>query len=75
MCVHPRARGQGLARLLSLHVASQIRLRGEVPYLHAYATNLAAIGLYKSIGFEIRSTMHVAMVDQPVSLLQFLLDN
>lgn len=60
VCTHPDARGQGLARLLSLHVAAGIRRRGDVPYLHAYATNVAAIRLYKTIGFEIRSTMHVA---------------
>ncbi len=66
VCAHPDFRGQGLARLLSLHVASQIRERSETPYLHAYTMNLAAIRLYESIGFEIRSTIHVAMVD-PIS--------
>jgi ribosomal protein S18 acetylase RimI-like enzyme len=26
--------------------------RGETPFLHAYATNAAAIGLYESMGFR-----------------------
>lgn len=60
VCTHPDARGQGLARMLSMHVASEIRSRGDVPYLHAYATNLAAIRLYEAIGFRVRSTMHAA---------------
>jgi len=63
VCTLPEARGQGLARSLSLHVAAQIRRWGDVPYLHAYATNTGAIRLYESIGFKVRSTMHVAMVD------------
>src|SRR5690606_9990980 len=66
VCTHPEARGQGLARLLSLHVAAQIGQRGDVPYLHAYARNVAAIQLYETIGFTVRSTMHVAMVGPPV---------
>lgn len=65
VCVHPDARGQGLARLLSLHVAREIRQGGNTPYLHAFATNIAAIRLYETIGFRLRSTMHVAMVNLP----------
>ncbi|RWD41896.1 MAG: GNAT family N-acetyltransferase [Mesorhizobium sp.] len=59
---HPEFRGGGLGRLLSLFVASQIMARGEIPYLHAYASNAAAIGLYESIGFRLRSTMNMAVV-------------
>jgi len=63
VCVHPDARGQGLARQLSLHVSKQIRQGGNTPYLHAFATNIAAIRLYESIGFRLRSAMDVAMID------------
>jgi ribosomal protein S18 acetylase RimI-like enzyme len=62
VCSHPDVRGRGLARLLSLFVAGRIIERGEVPYLHAYATNAAAIALYESIGFEVRSMMSVAII-------------
>jgi len=64
VCSHPEFRGGGLGRLLSVFVANQIVARGEVPYLHAYATNAAAISLYESIGFKLRSPMHVAVVQR-----------
>jgi predicted GNAT family acetyltransferase len=62
VCSHPDVRGRGLARLLSLFVAGRIVERGELPYLHAYATNTVAIALYKSIGFEVRRMMKVALI-------------
>ena len=64
VCSHPEFRGAGLGRLMSLFVANQIFARGEVPYLHAYATNAAAIRLYESIGFRLRSAMNVAVVQR-----------
>ena len=64
VCAHPDFRGQGLARRLSLFVADRIVQRGETPYLHAYATNAAAIGLYESIGFRIRDEVNVAVVQR-----------
>ncbi|MDX8525506.1 GNAT family N-acetyltransferase [Mesorhizobium sp. MSK_1335] len=64
VCTHPDFRGAGLARLLSLFVAGRIAARGEVPYLHAYDSNTAAIRLYASIGFRLRSTMNMAMVQR-----------
>jgi len=65
VCSHPDVRGGGLGRLLSLFVANQIFARGEVPYLHAYATNAGAIKLYESIGFKLRSAINVAVVQRP----------
>ncbi|MFD1981994.1 GNAT family N-acetyltransferase [Mesorhizobium newzealandense] len=64
VCSHPEFRGGGLGRLLSLFVANQIMARGEIPYLHAYASNAAAIGLYETIGFSLRSMMNVAVVQR-----------
>lgn len=61
VCSHPDARGLGLAKLLSLHVAEQIYARGDTPYLHAYATNSAAIRLYEAIGFTLRCNINVMM--------------
>jgi ribosomal protein S18 acetylase RimI-like enzyme len=62
VCTHPDFQGRGLARLLSVFVTHRILERGETPYLHAYATNGAAIGMYESIGYELRTMMKVAVV-------------
>ncbi|MBZ9850474.1 GNAT family N-acetyltransferase [Mesorhizobium sp. CA14] len=64
VCTHPDFRGGGLAHLLSVFVAGRIAGRGEVPYLHAYDSNEAAIRLYESIGFRLRSRMKMAMVQR-----------
>ncbi len=62
VCTHPDFQGRGLGRMLSVLMTHRVLERGEVPYLHAYATNAAAVGLYQSIGFELRSTMNVAVI-------------
>lgn len=62
VCTDPDYRGKGLGRLLSRFVAGHIFAKGDQPYLHAYATNTAAIALYETIGFKLRSPMNAAMV-------------
>jgi predicted GNAT family acetyltransferase len=62
VCTHPDFRGRGLGRLMSLFVAGLIAKRGEVPYLHAYATNQPAISLYQSLGFELRRSLTVCVI-------------
>jgi len=62
VCSHPDFRGRGLAQLLSVFMTHRLLDEGETPYLHTYATNAAAIRLYESIGFEIRTTLNVAMI-------------
>jgi ribosomal protein S18 acetylase RimI-like enzyme len=62
VCTHPSARGRGYARALSIAVATRILDRGEIPYLHAYAANAAAIQLYRALGFRLRRPVHVAFV-------------
>jgi len=64
VCSHPDFRGRGLGRLLSLYVAGKIFEQGVLPYLHAYATNDTAIGLYESIGFKLRSGMNAVGVQR-----------
>jgi predicted GNAT family acetyltransferase len=54
VCTHPDHRGHGYAAALSRHVAARILARGEIPFLHAYATNTAAIRLYETLGFTLR---------------------
>ena len=48
VCTHPDARGQGLARRLSQHVAAAIQQRGDTPFLHAWKTNTPAIASMSS---------------------------
>jgi len=62
VCTHPDFRGRGLARQLSAAVTAEIQRRGEQPFLHAWATNTAAIALYESLGFEVRTSVNVAML-------------
>ena len=61
VCAHPDFQGRGLGKLLSIFVTHRVLDRGETPFLHAFATNKPAIGLYESIGFELRTMMNVAM--------------
>lgn len=55
-------RGRGLARTLIAHVMRQMAARGETPFLHSYADNAGAIGLYESLGFRIRREVHVLAI-------------
>lgn len=67
VCTHPDARGRGLARRLSAAVTAAIEARGDTAFLHAWATNRAAIGLYESLGFVIRSEVQVAVLERAVT--------
>lgn len=62
VAVHPDWRGHGFARALSAFVASEIASRGETPFLHAYADNFAAIRLYESLGFAIRTEVRMQII-------------
>jgi len=57
VCTHPDHRGRGYAGFLMRVVASRMIERGEVPFLHCFATNTGAIALYQSLGFEIHQTI------------------
>jgi ribosomal protein S18 acetylase RimI-like enzyme len=54
VCTDPDFRGQGLGTRLVQAVGHGIRARGEIPMMHAAATNDSAIRLYRALGFEIR---------------------
>ena len=62
VCTHPDFRGRGLARRLSAAVAADIQRRGERPFLHVWTANTAAIALYESLGFEVRTAVNVAVL-------------
>jgi predicted GNAT family acetyltransferase len=65
ICVHPNFRGRGLAQVLMGEIGRQIVARGEIPFLHVYAGNMPAIGLYRRQGMAIHRTMHVTIVRRP----------
>lgn len=64
VCTHPDFRGRGLARRLSAAVTADIQRRGDRPFLHAWTTNTAAIALYDSLGFEVRTEVNVAVLQR-----------
>ncbi|MEV4605899.1 GNAT family N-acetyltransferase [Neorhizobium sp. LMR1-1-1.1] len=62
LCVHPDCRGKGLGKLMLRFVAGEISAGNEAVYLHAYKHNEGAVGLYRSLGFAIRSDMNFRVV-------------
>ena len=66
VCTEPEHRGRGLATRLVQAVAAGIRERGEIPFLHAAATNVNAIRLYESLGFRLSRTSTFGTVRVPV---------
>lgn len=57
VCTHPDWRGRGYAAGLMRIVTARILARGETAFLHSYAANAGAIGLYETLGFSVRSSM------------------
>lgn len=57
VCTDPDYRGRGLARRLILRVMADLAARGDASYLHSWAGNAAAIGLYEQLGLRIRRPM------------------
>lgn len=62
VCTHPDFQGRGLAGALMSIVCERIIARGETPFLHSYAHNAGAIGLYDSLGFRHRETIHLTVL-------------
>jgi ribosomal protein S18 acetylase RimI-like enzyme len=54
VCTDPAWRGHGFASRLTRAVAARVVARGDTPFLHAIATNVTAIRLYKELGFTHR---------------------
>ena len=57
VATHPDHRRKGLAERLIRIVVSAATARGEVPFLHAAASNTNAIRLYESMGFTVGRTV------------------
>lgn len=62
VCTHPGHRGKGYAAGLMRLVARRMIDQGETPFLHAYASNEGAIGLYETLGFRVRRTVRLTVV-------------
>lgn len=62
VCTHPDFRGRGYAAGLMRIVIGRILVRGEMPFLHVYATNAGAIALYETLGFATRTTVGVRVL-------------
>jgi ribosomal protein S18 acetylase RimI-like enzyme len=60
VCVAPAYRGRGFAVDLVGALAASIAARPEVPFLHVFSSNHAAIALYRKLGFALRRRMHLA---------------
>ena len=66
VCTDPAYRGQGLASRLVLAVAAGIVDRGDIPFLHARASNTNAIRLYETLGFQLRRRTRFAVFRVPL---------
>jgi hypothetical protein len=62
VCTWPEYRGRGYAGGLMRLVTARILARGEAAFLHAYASNTAAIGLYESLGFAVRRELTMTVL-------------
>jgi predicted GNAT family acetyltransferase len=68
VCVHPDHRGKGYAQRLIRALIKAIADRGETPFLHVFASNANAIGLYERLGFVVRATMQVTALQRGAAL-------
>ena len=62
VCTAPEFRGRGLAAKLIRRVMAGFTARGDVPFLHSYAGNTAAIRLYETLGFRPAREMVVTVL-------------
>jgi GNAT superfamily N-acetyltransferase len=62
VCTHPDARGRGYARTLMSAVMENILSDGDIPFLHSFADNHAAIRVYEALGFTHRRHFHLAVL-------------
>ena len=65
VCTHPDFRGRGLGAALIRAVCDRILSEKKAPYLHSYVDNGVAIGLYRSLGFEVRTEVQHCVWQRP----------
>lgn len=59
ICTLPEYRGRGYARALVNRLLEAIFARSEVPFLHVFPHNRAALRLYRTLGFTERARLDV----------------
>jgi predicted GNAT family acetyltransferase len=64
VCTHPEYRGRGLGATLVAEVTRTLIARGITPYLGVRQTNAVAIRLYERLGFTVRRTLQVGVVQR-----------
>jgi GNAT superfamily N-acetyltransferase len=64
VCTHPEVRGRGYARMLMSLVIEEILQSGRIPFLHTVAENYGAIRLYQRLGFTVRQSFELAVIEQ-----------
>lgn len=57
VCTHPSYTGRGYAQRLLSILSNSAYDRGFTPFLHVYADNARAIGVYRKMGFTDRATL------------------
>jgi ribosomal protein S18 acetylase RimI-like enzyme len=72
VCTDPAHRGQGLAGRLVRAVGAVIHERGDVPFLHAAASNTAGIRLYQRLGFTHRRDILFGALRAPAAPIRSL---
>jgi ribosomal protein S18 acetylase RimI-like enzyme len=65
VCTDAEYRNQGLGTILVRAIAAEIRKRGDVPFLHAAASNTTAIRLYEQLGFKVRRRVSFNVLQLP----------
>ncbi len=62
VCVHPAYRGKAYARHLLAERTRRIAAQGDQAFLHVYPSNKGAIALYESLGYVVRTQLHLTRV-------------
>jgi predicted GNAT family acetyltransferase len=64
VCTHPDHLGKGYARTLVINQINYILNAGRLPFLHVFPDNTGALRLYEKLGFAVRKTMRVTVLER-----------